>query len=442
MKGYGKKRKLAMEHGHVPIELTVITLNDEESDDRLQLLAKDVGVQAELTATTLVDEQTSDRQHRMSKTIHVQTELAGIMLDDEEINFRRRVLSKDVGIQTELIAITLHVEQTTDRRQVMNEDVEIESDTSHKSDRPHLTMNGEEILDQRQVAIAIEVSGNVPDVILTENRQFVEATIEEPNLRTTNIINDVRADLGPIVGYAEEPLLPLFKACAPLTDIVHNISFYVQLALNETPEVPPDGLTIDESASIRLYTIEWDGPHRSLYSMLNHTLKNDDREHLRPYFKYLKLFLTALVKLPCVPPVTVWRGVTKNLSTEFPPGTLVTWWAFSSCTTELTVLENNMYLGNTGNRTLFSVEVMNGRTVRAHSHFVTEDEILLLPGTYMIVQSQFSPAPDLHIIHLKQTIPEEVLLEPPFEGNFNIFKHLFLITVYLYIGARLYPKAK
>ncbi len=442
MEGYRKKRKLAMEHSHVPIELTVITLNDEESDDRLQLLAKDVGVQAELTATTLVDEQTSDRQHRMSKTIHVQTELAGIMLDDEEINFRRRVLSKDVGIQTELIAITLHVEQTTDRRQVMNEDVEIESDTSHKSDRPHLTMNGEEILDQRQVAIAIEVSGNVPDVILTENRQFVEATIEEPNLRTTNIINDVRADLGPIVGYAEEPLLPLFKACAPLTDIVHNISFYVQLALNETPEVPPDGLTIDESASIRLYTIEWDGPHRSLYSMLNHTLKNDDREHLRPYFKYLKLFLTALVKLPCVPPVTVWRGVTKNLSTEFPPGTPVTWWAFSSCTTELTVLENNMYLGNTGNRTLFSVEVMNGRTVRAHSHFVTEDEILLLPGTYMIVQSQFSPAPDLHIIHLKQTIPEEVLLEPPFEGNFNIFKHLFLITVYLYIGARLYPKAK
>jgi hypothetical protein len=244
------------------------------------------------------------------------------------------------------------------------------------------------------------------------------------------------------VGYAEEPLLPLFKACAPLTDIIHNLSFYIQMALNETPEVPPDGLTIDESAAIRLYTIEWDGPHRSLYSMLNHTLKKDDREHLRPYFKYLKLFLTALVKLPCVPPLTIWRGVTKNLSAEFSPGTPVTWWAFSSCTTELTVLESNMYLGNTGDRTLFSVEAINGRTVRAHSHFVTEDEILLLPGTHMIVQSQFSPAPDLHIIHLKQVVPEEVLLEPPFEGSLNIYKYLFSITVYSYIGARLYPKTK
>jgi hypothetical protein len=214
------------------------------------------------------------------------------------------------------------------------------------------------------------------------------------------------------------------------------------MALNETPEVPPDGLTIDESAAIRLYTIEWDGSHRSLYSMLNRTLKKDDREHLRPYFKYLKLLLTALVKLPCVPPLTIWRGVTKNMSAEFLPGAPVTWWAFSSCTTELTVLQSNMYLGSIGDRTLFSVEAINGRTIRDHSHFVTEDEILLLPGTHMIVQSQFSPAPDLHIIHLKQVKPEEVLLEPPFEGSLSIFKHLFSIAVYLYIGARLYPKVK
>jgi hypothetical protein len=125
--------------------------------------------------------------------------------------------------------------------------------------------------------------------------------------------------------------------------------------------------------------------------------------------------------------------VTKNLSDDFPPGTPVTWWAFSSTTTELTVLENNMYLGNTGSRTLFSVEAINGRTIRAHSHFVTEDEILLFPGTHMIVQSQFSPAPELHIIHLKQVIPEQVLLEPPFEGMLNIFQTFILNEYYFYI---------
>lgn len=237
---------------------------------------------------------------------------------------------------------------------------------------------------------------------------------------TTNVNVDTGAHLGPIVGYADVPSLSLTKACAPLATIIYNIWFYVQLAINQTPEQPPDGLTIDQSASIRLYTMEWEKPHRSLYSMLNYTLKTADRKDLQPYFRYLKLLLTALAKLPCVPSQTVWRGVTRNLSAYFPPGTNVTWWAFSSCTTSMRVLKSNMYLGNTGPRTLFSIEAINGRSVRAHSYFVNEDEILLLPGTHMVVQSQLNPAPDLHIIHLKQVIPKETLLELPFKGIFNI----------------------
>ncbi|CAF1080320.1 unnamed protein product [Rotaria sp. Silwood1] len=252
-----------------------------------------------------------------------------------------------------------------------------------------------------------------------EEDEFINKHVQPSKM---NVVDNIELDLDPIVDYAQEPLLSLADACLPLSDILYNLSFYVQMALDETPSEPPNQLTVDESAAIRLYTIEWEEPHQSLYSMLNYTLKMASRENLRPYFRYLKLLLTALVKLPCVPPLTVWRGVKIDLSAEFPPGTLVTWWAFSSCTTEMTVLENNMYLGTMGARTLFSVEAINGRSVRAHSHFVTEDEVLLLPGTHMVVQSQLSPASDLYIIHLKQIIPTAMLLEPPFEG------------------ARLYPK--
>jgi hypothetical protein len=326
---------------------------------------------------------------------------------------QKRRLMKDGHVQSEKTTVVIDDEEMDGGLHIMGADAEIESSSPNEFEMVRMDMNEEETFDQNQVEVTTEDS-------MIKSRQ---ALIEEPKLTTTNMDDDI-TDFGPIVGYAQEPLLPLTKACAPLTDIIHNISFYVQLALNETPEEPSDKLTIDESAAIRLYTIEWETPHRSLYSMLNYTLKNTDRENLRPYFKYLKLFLTALVKLPCVPPLTVWRGVTKDLSVEFPPGTPVTWWAFSSTTTELTVLENNMYLGNSGSRTLFSVEVINGRTIRAHSHFVTEDEILLLPGTHMVVQSQFSPASDLNIIHLKQMKPVEVLLEPPFQGILNIFHQL------------------
>lgn len=288
----------------------------------------------------------------------------------------------------------------------------IDEDSSNEIDHLSTTMDK-----SKRILIPIDdsLSNNHPDV-------------SSINL---DVSIGIKNDLQPVIGYAAEPLLPLVKACAPLGEIIYNLTYYVELAMNQTPEQPSNGLTIDESAAIRIYTIEWEKPHRSLYSMLNHALKSDNRDDLRPYFKYLKLLLTALVKIPSAPPSTIWRGVTKDMSAKFPPGTQVTWWAFSSCTNQLTVLDNNIYLGHTGKRTLFSVEAINGRIIRDHSHFVTEDEVLLLPGTHMIVQSQFSPAPELHIIHLKQVVPDVILLEPPFEGNRYIF------VEFLFIGSLL-----
>lgn len=130
----------------------------------------------------------------------------------------------------------------------------------------------------------------------------------------------------------------------------------------------------------------------------------------------MKLFLTALAKLPAAPRQTVWRGVRKDYSKEYVPGSQSTWWAFSSCTTSLSVLESDLYLGQIGTRTLFSIEAFNGRTIRTHSHFKLEDEVLLLLGTYFEVKSQLNPAPDLFIVHLTQKRPPHDLLGPPFKG--------------------------
>ena len=336
-------------------------------------------------------------------------------------------MSEYIGILAERAAITHDSERRNNQRHVISNDVEAKNDPLHELNGLHINVTEEEeTLDLTQMVLVRKDSRDTSDELRTNNRRLVDTFIEGSELASAKIISDIEATLTPILEYADEPLLPLLEACAPLTDIICNLAFYVQLALCETPQQPPDGLTIEESAAIRLYTIEWEGNQRSLYSMLNHTLKKDDREKLRPYFKYMKLFLTALAKVPCVPQLTVWRGVAKDVSAQFPPGTMVIWWGFSSCTTALPVLENNMYLGSAGDRTLFSVEAINGRTVRAHSHFVTEDEILLLPGTQMIVQSQFSPAPDLHIIHLKQVVPKEVLLQSPFEGIVKVFHSVLL----------------
>ena len=240
------------------------------------------------------------------------------------------------------------------------------------------------------------------------NRRYLSGVSDEP-----------KQILQPISGYTHEPLLTLEEACEPLLNIVPRLPAHIWVA-KQNSKNPSDGLTQDESAAIRLYTMEWDAGsddvHSSLYAQLNRTLKQVDRTKLRPWFRYLKLFLTALAKLPPAPRQTVWRGVRKNYSADYAPGDEVTWWAFSSCTASLSVLESELYLGTTGTRTLFSIEAINGRTVRSHSYFKNEDEILLLPGTFLEVKSRLNPAPDLHIIHLQQKIPPHDLLEPPFEG--------------------------
>ncbi|CAF4322534.1 unnamed protein product, partial [Rotaria sp. Silwood2] len=286
---------------------------------------------------------------------------------------KKRRTTKEVDDQKSNTIIERNDEEVNDQQYVQTLGFQAKSDSINKSDSLNVNSNEENTIHDSNAIIAEEDT----------NKITVQTAIRNNRLIAAGGVTGIMEDLDPVIGYAAEPLLPLHEACVPLSNILHNLSFYVELAFNETPQEPPDSLTVDESAAIRLYTIEWEKPHRSLYSMLNYTLKTAPREELRPYFKYMKLFLTALAKLPCVPPLTVWRGVAKDLSADFPPGTLVTWWAFSSCTSALPVLENNMYLGSEGERTLFSVEAINGRTLQAHSHFVMEDEILLLPGALL-----------------------------------------------------------
>lgn len=57
------------------------------------------------------------------------------------------------------------------------------------------------------------------------------------------------------------------------------------------------GLTPDMSASIYLYTMQF-GTEPSLFQELNKTLRTENRQALKPWFPFLKLFLSASHTLP------------------------------------------------------------------------------------------------------------------------------------------------
>ena len=69
------------------------------------------------------------------------------------------------------------------------------------------------------------------------------------------------------------------------------------------------------------------------------------------------------------------------------PGSPIIWWGFSSCTNSLNVLESNKFLGKTDHRAIFNIETNTGKNISAHSRFRKEDEVLLMPATYLKVRS-------------------------------------------------------
>ena len=218
--------------------------------------------------------------------------------------------------------------------------------------------------------------------------------------------------LVPLRGHGSQPLVSLKKALEELQGLVDDVDSRLHTATKRS-ENPADGLTADESAAIILYTIEWDPDHSSLYSVLNNTLRFEDRRQLVPWYTYLKLLLTALFKLPSVCS-TVWRGVKGDLSATYMLGKTFTWWAFSSCTASIDALTKGQHLDLSGPCTLFAIDCLNGKAIRKHSYFEVEDEILLLPCICLKVTGCLRRKDGLNIIQLVEVAPPHELLQPPF----------------------------
>ncbi|CAF1630559.1 unnamed protein product, partial [Didymodactylos carnosus] len=223
-------------------------------------------------------------------------------------------------------------------------------------------------------------------------------------------------DLLPIDGYQNMPLVSLEEAVKPVFELLKDdqLGHKIQLAKRQCSN-PENNLTQDESASIRLYTMEATATTNSLYYRLNDALRAVDRQKLKPWFCYLKLFLTALFKLPSVKG-SVWRGVKLNLSNLYKKKRTWTWWGISSCTDSKDVLESPQFLGNHGTRTLCLIQCVNGKDIRAHSFFPNENEILLLPATQFAVKRIEDQGDDLHFVELEEIVTSHPLLMSPTKG--------------------------
>ncbi|CAF4336270.1 unnamed protein product [Adineta steineri] len=207
-----------------------------------------------------------------------------------------------------------------------------------------------------------------------------KANVAQYIQRLSDIDIEPLEKLMPIDGYEDMPLVPLDIAVEPLVSSISGIHIYAYSAKERCKNPPADDLTIDESASIMLYSMDSKFGNKSFHVILNETLKSADKNKLEPWLLYLKLFFTALSHLPSTRR-QVYRGIKLDLSKEYPVGETIVWSGFSSCTTSINFVQSELFLGTTGPRTIFSITCYFGKDIGNHSYYSSENETVIFPPT-------------------------------------------------------------
>eukprot|EP00729_Bicosta_minor_P001740 gene1740-6643_t len=160
-------------------------------------------------------------------------------------------------------------------------------------------------------------------------------------------------------------------------------------------------LAREAGALLHLYSQE-----TPIYKGLNGALGGygtGGRGAIPQYFELIKLLLIAFRKLPALPPVTVYRGVSVDVDLLLggaSVGGSLTWFGFTSCTTEPDVLRHDNYVGigktdrrdgtprKETRRTVFKIRANAGVSIKNYVSVPGsfEAEVTLLPGATFVVE--------------------------------------------------------
>lgn len=228
--------------------------------------------------------------------------------------------------------------------------------------------------------------------------EFIDRTMElhKQYLDRLQGVGDEKAiSLAPITGISGMPRPSFDAVLATLAPVDKGMAFWGKKARELAATKAVAQLDVEERAAVVLYTLE-----TALYKKLNAALRSPDRSAADLYRGYLRLLLGALAKLP-TSSALLYRGVGKDLRSEYPRGSSITWWGVSSCTSKLAVARG--FLGATGRRTLFEVHTKAAVSIRELSAFTGEEELVLAPGTVLTVREVRPEASGLVTIVLEES---------------------------------------
>ncbi|CAF1459904.1 unnamed protein product [Rotaria sp. Silwood1] len=210
--------------------------------------------------------------------------------------------------------------------------------------------------------------------------------------------------------YQKKSTITLEEAVKPIVLFVPNVKDRANEAKLKCKNIVTNNLSIDESASIMLYSMEWKPKEECLRIVLNRALRDENRNVLACWFLYLKLLLTALDRLPSFHGF-IYSGIKGDMREYYRKEETFLWWTFGSYTSVMDDLKSKQLLGSTGPLTIIAIQCINGKDIRQYSYFKDINDILLLPGRQFTVVSCHDKTNGHYTIHLREVQSEISFLE-------------------------------
>ena len=181
-----------------------------------------------------------------------------------------------------------------------------------------------------------------------------------------------------INGYQYEPLVSLEEALKSFDDKINQLYKYIQEAKMKCYYPNAHGLTRDESAAIYIYTMRWEP--RCVYDHLEDAWESKDRLQLKPWFKYLKLFRSALDKLPNAK-TEVWQGVAydEDIRKMLSPSSSPLYSSMGSCLTSEREMRDYLHKKGDKKTILIGYESVNAKDIIDYTVNKSK-EVIIWPG--------------------------------------------------------------
>ncbi|CAF4167562.1 unnamed protein product [Adineta steineri] len=200
--------------------------------------------------------------------------------------------------------------------------------------------------------------------------------------------------------YLKVPLLSITEAIQQVPNSWTHLSF---CPISLPPYITlPSGWTTNDLAAIKVYT----SPCR-LYDALNEALRTEKINEIQPWFSYLKLFDTAINKIPPVKR-RYCRGIRVAPDSSYKIGTVITWWGVSSVSTNRSVCKNFASLHSGGCcGSLYDIKSISARNITNYSLYPGEAESILLPGTKVkIIKIELDSMSRVYVIDVEAISPD------------------------------------